>query len=202
MAEREAQCGGPQRYAVAFGDRQQPQRPVEHRLGNRCVVVSGAGSGRGEQTGVEHPADDDATAAGGCLREQFGEPVLVQERVAAGQQHHVDVRLAHEPGGQRRLVHPDPDRADHAFGAQPLQCRVRLAQRLLGVGVRVVQQDHVDTVDAEAVQARLQGAQHPVGAEVPDPAVGGRDGEAVSEVVAGAPCGCGTSSRPTLVERV
>lgn len=45
--------------------------------------------------------------------------------------------------------------------------------------VRIVQVDDVDAVEAEAPQAVLQGPAHPVGAEVPPPAVRHRDGEPV-----------------------
>jgi hypothetical protein len=46
------------------------------------------------------------------------------------------------------------------------------------VVVRVVQVDDVDPVEAGALQARLEGAQHAVAAEVPDTAMVGRDREA------------------------
>ena len=50
--------------------------------------------------------------------------------------------------------------------------------------VGVVEVDDVDAVEAEPVQALLQCAAYAVGAEVPDAAVGGGDGEAVGQVVA------------------
>jgi len=181
----EAQRGGAQRHAVPLADRLDPQRPLQQRLGRRGVVVAGAGARVGQQAGVEHPADHHRDAPPRGLGQQFGQAVLVEQGVPARQQHRVHVGLPDEPGQQRRLVHPGADRADHALGPQPLQRRVRLVQRLRGVVVRVVQVDHVDPVQAQPLQAGLDAAAHPVGAEVPDPAVVCRHREAVGQIVAG-----------------
>lgn len=110
---------------------------------------------------------------------------MVEQAVAAGQQDGVDVGLADEAGEEPGLVHADADRAHDSFRAQCLQRGIRLGQRLLGVVVRIVQVDDVDPVQAQPLQAGLQAPAYAVRAEVPDPLVGGGDGEAVGQVVAG-----------------
>lgn len=104
--------------------------------------------------------------------------------MAARAQHHVDVGVADEAGEHGGLVHAGADGSDDAFGAEPFEGRVGLAEGLVLVVVGVVEIDDVHAVEAEAFQARLQGAADAVGAEVPDAAVGGGHGEAVGEVVA------------------
>jgi hypothetical protein len=80
----------------------------------------------------------------------------------------------------------------------PFQRGVGLGEGLLGVVVRVVQQGDVHPVQAEAVQAGLQGAQDSVGAEVPDAAVGVGHGEALGEIVAAAVLRVGFEQPPDL----
>ena len=88
-----------------------------------------------------------------------------------------DVRLAHEPGEHRCLVHSRSVAADDALGAQLGQRRRRLLEGFPDVVVRIVDEDEVDAIEAEALEARLDRAEHPVTAEVPDPAMGRGDGE-------------------------
>lgn len=170
---------------MAVGEGLQAQGAVGHLGRRRAVVVAGAGARVGQQARVEGAADDHRRTAFLGGREQFGERALVEEGVAPGAQHRVDVGVPDEAGEHPGLVHARADRADDAFRAQPFQGRVALAEGLFGVVVGVVQVDEVDAVDAEPGEAGLQGAPDAVGGEVPDAAVGGGDGEAVSEVVAG-----------------
>ena len=76
-----------------------------------------------------------------------------------------------------RLVHAGPDGAHHALVAQLDQGGHRLGRGLLPVVVGVVQVDDVHPVQAGALQAGLERAEHPVPAEVPDPPVVGGDVE-------------------------
>ena len=83
-------------------------------------------------------------------------PVLVEQGVPPGEQHAVDVGLAHEPGWDRALVHPDADGSDDALVAPVGEHGVGLADRLVGVVVRVVDEHHVDPVEAESLQRLRQ----------------------------------------------
>ena len=84
-----------------------------------------------------------------------GSASLVEQRVAPGQQEHVEVALAGEPGEHRRLVHPGADRPDDPLLAQPVERRVRAVDGRLPVIVRVVDVRDVDALQAEALEALL-----------------------------------------------
>lgn len=132
-------------------------RGPEEEFGGGCgVVEGGAGLRVGEQAGVEDPADHHADAAFGGERQELGQASLVEQAVAAGQQHGVDVRLTDEPGRQLGLVHADADRAEHALGTQAFQLGVGLGEGPFGVVVRVVQVGDVDPVHAQALETALQ----------------------------------------------
>jgi hypothetical protein len=120
---------------------------------------------------------------------------MVQQGVPPGEQHHVHVGVPDEPGEHRGLVHARADGADGAFGAHPLQRRIRLGERLLLVVVRVVDEHDVDAVELEPFQAGLQAAVYAVGAEIPLAVVGGgQGGEAV--------CGVGAEGGLHVVDGV
>lgn len=88
------------------------------------------------------------------------------------------------------LVHADADRADHALRPHPLQLGVGAVEGLPLVAVRVVQIDGVHAVETEPGEALLEADAYTAGAEVPHPFVGGRDDEAVRQVVAGQSGAC------------
>ncbi len=75
------------------------------------VVVRRPRRGVGQQAGVEGAADDHRHAAPQRLGQQLGRRALVEEGVPARAEHHVDVRVADEPGEHLRLVHARADRA-------------------------------------------------------------------------------------------
>ena len=64
--------------------------------------------------------------------------------------------------------------------------------------VRVVDEDEVDAIEAEAFEAGLDRPEHAVPAEVPDPAMGRGDGEPLWVRVAAVVRG--SNQRPTLVD--
>ena len=100
---------------------------------------------------------------------------LLQQRIAAGQQHAVEVlheRLHHVP-----VVDPGADRADQALLAPAGHQRQGFAQHLLGEPLRLVQMQDVDAFDAEAAQTALEAALHPGGAEVVVEAAGHAAGQ-------------------------
>ena len=79
----------------------------------RHVVEPRARAGVREDPAVHQPADDHLRAALQAGGEQVAVRVLVEERVTAGAQEDVDLRLAHEAGEHLRLVHPRTDRQGH-----------------------------------------------------------------------------------------
>ena len=106
-----------------------------HIAASACTLVATA-SGTGavvvarlvaepdrEHAGIEWAAEDDCDVLLHAERQQFGERVLLQQRVAAGEQDAVDVGVAREAQAHLRLVQPDADRRDRAGGAQRLQRR-------------------------------------------------------------------------------
>ena len=100
---------------------------------------------------------------------------LLQQGVAAGQQHAVEVvdeRLHHAP-----VVDPGADRPDQALLAPAGHQRQGLAQHLLGEPLRLVQVQDVDALDAQAAQAALEATLHAVGAEVVIEAAGHAAGQ-------------------------
>ena len=82
---------------------------------------------------------------------------LVEQRVAAGAQQDVEIGLAHEAGQHLGLVHPGADRPDHALRPQLGKRRVRLGDRGLPVFVRVVDEQDVDPVETEPLEALVDG---------------------------------------------
>ena len=146
MGERELDGGGLERDAVPLADRGKP-------LGLRPTTSAAAGRSRTRLPGRGSasmplfitPADaatptPRSTQAGSSVAERL----LVEQRVAAGEQEHVDVGLADEPGEHRRLVHPGADRAHDALVAQPGERRVGAVDRRLPVIVGVVDVGDVD----------------------------------------------------------
>src|ERR1700722_7591626 len=175
VRQREARGRGAQRHPGLRADFLQPQRAADQGAGCGRVVIGGIRSRRGEQAGVEHASGDDRRAALQGGGQQLVRGGLVEQRVPAGDEDHVDVGLADEPGEHLGLVHADADRADNAFRAQPLECGVRLAQCLLPVRIGGVDERDVDPVKAESVQARRQAPPDAVGAEVEPPDEAGRN---------------------------
>ena len=169
MREREAQRRGLEVDAVARAHRGEPLRARDHRRRRGRVIVGRARRRVGEEPAVEHPARDDAHAALGAERQQIDERGLIEQRVAAREQHAVELGLAHEAREQRRAVHPGTDRAHHALRAQPPQCGKGAAQRGLGMVVGIVHVQDVDAIRAEPRQALVERAQGRVVREVVGP---------------------------------
>ena len=77
----------------------------------------------------------------------------------AGDEHAVDVGLAHEAAEHLGLVHAGADRADDALLAQPCERGKGAGKRLLIVVVRVVDEGDVDAVEAESSEALVERTQ-------------------------------------------
>jgi len=200
MGQRETGRRGPQRHPEPRAGLLQAPGPDDQRVRRRLIVVGGAGFRSYQQAGVEHSPGDDRHAAPLRGRQQRVRRGPVEQGVAACHQHDVDVGFGDEPGQHLGLVHPDADRADHPCCPQLLQRRVRLAECLLTVVVRVVDERDVDAVQAEPAQARLQAAPDAVRAEVEPPDLGRRDVEARGVTGRPGPAGAGGRGRPGGLE--
>jgi len=153
---------------VPAADLCQPPCPSDQFRRCRQVVEGGAWTRVGQQPAVEDAADHHRHPALGAGGQQLPQGPLVEQAVAAGDQHHVEVEVADEAGQHLRLVHAGPDRPHHALVAQLGQGREGVLVGLALVVVGIVQEGDVDPVQAEPLQALLQRAAHAVAGEVPD----------------------------------
>ena len=92
---------------------------------------------------------------------------LVEQRVAPGDHHDVDVAGHGEPGREVGVVDTDTDRPDDPLVAEPAERRHGLLHRRFDVVVGVVDEGDVDAVEPEAVETVVERATHTVGTEVP-----------------------------------
>ncbi|MCW0450613.1 hypothetical protein NB706_003447 [Xanthomonas sacchari] len=113
--------------------------------------------------------------------------MLFEQGVAAGQHHAVERKQRHQFHRHVFLVDADADRPARALRLQRDHRRQRFVQRLsqhrrmalaVGQAADVVQQQHIDVIGAEPLQAALEGTQHAVAAVVELGAAPGH-GEAV-----------------------
>jgi hypothetical protein len=169
MAQGELQRRRGKRDAVAGAGVAHPARPGQQAARGRGVVVGRVVAGVGQDAAVEHAARQHGDAAPLAQREQAGRRRVVEQRVAAGHQHAVQIAALDEPGQRRRRVHAGADGADRALGAEFGQRGVRLVRRLLHEVVGVVDEYDVHPVEPEPFQAFLQAAPHSVPAVVADP---------------------------------
>ncbi len=190
MAEREAQRRRGERHAVAAAGGLQPSRTLADRLGRRGVIVLRVGHRTGdEDAAVERPADDDADAALDTEREEFLGGFLLEKRVAAGKQEAVDRDAQREVAADLPFVDAEADGADRARGLEIGESAIGSVQgfgeapRLL-VAMRppvdVVDEDDVDAVELQPLEAFFQRAQRAVAAVVVDDLAIRRVDEAVA----------------------
>ena len=113
MAQRERQRGGGKRNAVRLDHRLDAGDPLEDGSRRRRVIVlSARGRPGGEDAAVERAADDDADAALEAERQKFVGRFLLEQRVAAGEQHAVDRRAEREVAAHLPFVDADADSTD------------------------------------------------------------------------------------------
>ncbi len=147
----------------------------------RGVVVARLGHRAGRQDArVEHAAEHDADAFFLRQREKFLERRLLEQRIASGAQHDVEVAGAGIAGQPAGVVEPDADAADHFLGAQLVERDVGAGHRLLearlagvavGPAVGVVNQQQIEAVEPEPDQRLLDRAPHAVIGVVVDAAM-------------------------------
>ncbi len=144
--------------------------------GRRIAVVvlrarDGAG---GEDAGVEHAPEHHADPPFRCELEER-ERRLLEERIAAGQHHAVDVGFAGEARADRGVVDAEADRPHHALRTQLDERLPRPVLHLADAGVErvpvrprveVVHERDVHRRDAEPEQRLLERAQAAVAAVV------------------------------------
>lgn len=99
---------------------------------------AGDGPRRGQQAGVENGHRQHRDTASGARGQQAAEGAVVEQRVTAGQHHHVNAGLADEPGQLGSVVHARADGARHPLRAQLGERGIAVAQRSLEMVLRVV----------------------------------------------------------------
>ena len=163
MAERELNRRRLERHAEPCAEVAQPAGAVEDVGRRGRIVVRGA---RGEDAAVEDAAGDHGDAPIEAERQQLVGAARVEQRVPPREEEAVEVAGAGEPAERRGVVHADADRTHRAFGPQALERTVRAVDRLGVVVVRIVDENDVDAVEAQPVEALLEGTQRALVAEV------------------------------------
>src|SRR5271166_450921 len=174
VPERKLEGGGRQRHAVAGADLLDLSHPLENGGAGRLVIVHRARNGAGcENSRIIAAADNNADAAFGATREFAVEHVLLEQGVAHRQQEEIDVEEIKKPGNHPHHVQPGPYPLDDSLTAQFVErtpagsCEldeIGVDVRLTPVApcVKIVDQQEVDAVDPEALQAVLERAHHAV----------------------------------------
>ena len=132
-----------------------------------AVVVPGALGGAGQHPAVEHPGGQVGHPPVGAGRDQPGGG-LIEQGVAPGHQHAVEVAPLQEGGGGGHRVGAHRDGVDHLLAPHVGQGPVGSLQRLVQVVVGVMHVDDADPVGAQPLEARLHRAPGRVVAEVED----------------------------------
>src|SRR5271166_1608888 len=178
VPERKLEGGGRQRHAVAGADPLDFSHPLENRGTGRLVIVHRARNGAGrENSRIVAAADDDSDAAFGAARENAVEHVLLEQGVPHRQQEEIDVEEIEEARNRFLDIQSGADPLDRAGIAQFLErpppaggelaeIGVNVGRTSVAPGVKIVDQQEIDAVDAEALQAVLERAHDPVVAVV------------------------------------
>ena len=157
---------------MRLADRLDPGDPLHDLGGRHPVVIARAGNGAcGENAGIEDAAHHDADALLAGERQEGLDGGLLQQRIAPGEEHRVEIARPGETLAHRDLVDADADRLHDLFGAQLLESLVGpvhgLAEDLVRVlavrpHIGVVDEDDVDPLGAEPQQRLLEGAHRAV----------------------------------------
>ena len=159
---------------MRLADRLDPANPVEDLGRGGVVIVPGPRPGPGRQHArIIRSAQKNADAALDAERQERGQRLLLQERIAPGQQEQVEIALPRQRLADLPFVHPRADGADHAFLAQPQHGLVAAGHQLPDPGVRgglgpmgenidVMGEQDIDAVDPESLQRCLHRAHHAV----------------------------------------
>ena len=120
MREWELERRGCQRHLVARGDRLEPQGALQPwAAAVDWVIIEGASGPRvSQQSAVEYAADEHRDPALRAERQELIGPTLVEERVAAGEQKAIKLRLVCEAREGCSVVHSDTDGRDCAVRPQ------------------------------------------------------------------------------------
>ena len=97
-----------------------------------------------------------------------GRAALIEQGVSPCDHERVEVAFPGEPREHVRLVHPGADRPDGTFGAESGQGRVGTGDSRLPMRIRVVDEQDVNPVESEPLEARLDRAHHTIVAVVED----------------------------------
>ncbi len=181
MRARKLQRRGAQRD-IELGAHRFDRGDARDKIGRRrsIVEIRRAAVGRmraGRQdAGVVRTADDERHAALLADRQQLGKRALVEQRIAAGEQHDVEIDLRQHVDADPPVVDAEAEAADHPAVAQLGERGNRAAQHLVealrvrrpvGIAIDVVDVDDVEPRNAEALQALVDRAQRPGAGIVP-----------------------------------
>ena len=182
MGQGKAQRGGGDGHPVGGADPLDPGDPAENLRRRGLVVVEGAIDRPGRKdAGIVGAAQQNADAALLAQRQEALQSLLLQQRIAPGEEEEVEIPLARHALAHLPFVEPGPDGADHALlaqldagavaaGHELTHPRVRGRGGAVGPDIDVVAQQHVDPVEPETAETGLERTHHPVIAVVVDEA--------------------------------
>ena len=115
MKERELHCGRAELDAMTLADRFDLLRFLDQMYWRSNIIVRGAGfDATGEDTGIVGSAQDHGYAPLHAFWQECIKTALLKQRIAAGQQHTVEIAGLDEAQARVRLVDPDTDGPDNA----------------------------------------------------------------------------------------
>ena len=169
MGEWELDGGGRQRDPEALTYRGNLDDLPPLLIRDRAVMKLGIGDAF-DEAAVEHLGNLDGDAT--VLRdvEKFVQRVLVEQGVAAGQEEDVEFPFCAKTGEHRRLGHADPDGLHDALPPEVEEGREGFVKGGFVVVVRIVDEEGVEAIDAEAVHGCFDRAKDTVAGEVVVPA--------------------------------
>jgi len=172
-AEGEPEGSDRDRDAMGLADALDPRDLVHHFGRGRPVVEMSARLGPGRQdAGIVDAPEDDADPLPFGERQELVQGVLLEERVAPGEQHAVEVSRLHEAHRRVGFVESEAHGLDDALAPELVRGFVGSLHRLPEALVRhlgpvrpdvhIVQEEDVDAVEAEPQEGLLEGAHRAV----------------------------------------
>ena len=179
VGQGELQGGSGQAHAVLVAHRLHAQGFVHPSLCGRGVVEAQRAicrHTRGQDAGIEHPAQRQRHAPPDQLRHERGQGGLIEQGVAAREHEHIQIGVAEHLLDDAVVVHAQANVAEQALGFEPCQLGQgffqHLAQHGIGLGavrasVNVVDVDRIELGQTQALQAVFHTAAHAAGRQVP-----------------------------------
>src|ERR1700722_3339094 len=170
MAEREADRRLGELHIMFLADRLDFRDALQDLLGCGRIIIEGARLGACRQNaGIERAADHHADLLLHAIGQETFERFLFEQRIAPGQQEHVEIAGARQMFGDLPFVDARADRLDGAAVAQfdqrlvaafhqLLDMRIRRRSGAMSEDVDVMDVDDVDMIEPEALQRKFQRA--------------------------------------------